>query len=51
MYIPGAMFERYVCQPLTDPNLEFLDEVCILAMNLNQNYLTPLYIPFNEYDV
>lgn len=51
MYIPGAMFERYVCQPFTDPNLEFLDEVCILAMNLNQNYLTPLYIPFKEYDV
>ncbi|XP_078312870.1 prominin-1-A-like [Crassostrea virginica] len=27
LYIPGAVIERYVCQPLTDPNLEFLDEL------------------------
>lgn len=27
MYIPGAIIERYVCQPFTDPNLEFLDEL------------------------
>lgn len=27
MYIPGAILERYVCQPFTDPNLEFLDQL------------------------
>jgi hypothetical protein len=27
MYIPGAFLERYICQPLTDPNLQFIDEV------------------------
>lgn len=38
MYIPGAILERYVCQPFTDPNLEFLDQVCMLVMNQNQQY-------------
>ncbi|XP_061183793.1 prominin-1-A-like [Saccostrea echinata] len=27
LYIPGALLERYICQPLTDPKLELIDEL------------------------
>ena len=35
LFVPGSVVERFVCQPLTDPDLEFIDKV-ICSLDLGQ---------------